>query len=258
MASLCERPKCWAPWQSQISKICPILSAFMSIYRGWFRFDLDLSARLEYLTLAVANAKSHPISATGRHETAIAFLTDLEEKLDVAQVQLEIYNTLLPHVNDAVEVGERIRLLSKRLFTMTEVWDKHLGRISDLLCHSFTKDTQFHLTSPQSSCCVCMSPNTEMKVLFDQSGIRFSMNVCARCFFSWNKPEYSCFSTPREYRPFNNGRSHRCPGGAFRSEVLSFGKCLPSPYVQDVMPTLCDIYGCIRIRRNASRQIRLG
>lgn len=84
-------------------------------------FNLNLDVRLEYLTLAVANAKSHPISATGRHETAIAFLTDLEEKLDVAQVQLEIYNTLLPHVNDAQEVGDRIKLLSTRLFTMTEV-----------------------------------------------------------------------------------------------------------------------------------------
>jgi len=73
------------------------------------------------LTLAVANAKSHPISAEGRHETAIAFLTDLEEKLDVAQVQLEIYTTLLPHSNDAPEVGERINELSRRLFTMTEV-----------------------------------------------------------------------------------------------------------------------------------------
>src|SRR6266508_2720444 len=69
------------------------------------RFDVDLDSRLEYLTLAVANAKSHPISVGGRHETAIAFLTDLEEKLDVAQVQLEIYHTLLPHVNDAPEVG---------------------------------------------------------------------------------------------------------------------------------------------------------
>lgn len=69
----------------------------------------------------MANAKSHPISAGGRHETAIAFLTDLEEKLDVAQVQLEIYHQLLPHVDDAREVGERISLLSKRLFTMTEV-----------------------------------------------------------------------------------------------------------------------------------------
>lgn len=85
------------------------------------RFDLDIGTRLECLTLAVGNAKSHPISSGGRHETAVAFLTDLEEKLDVAQVQLEIYNLLLPHLNDAVEVGSRIKLLSTRLFTMSEV-----------------------------------------------------------------------------------------------------------------------------------------
>lgn len=69
----------------------------------------------------MANAKSHPISAGGRHETAIAFLTDLEEKLEVAQVQLEIYNTLLPHVNDHKEVGDRINLLSTRLYEMDYV-----------------------------------------------------------------------------------------------------------------------------------------
>jgi hypothetical protein len=71
--------------------------------------------------LAVGNAKSHPISAGGRHETAISFLTDLQEKLDVAQVQLEIYNTLLPHVNDGEEIGQKIKLLASRLFTMTDV-----------------------------------------------------------------------------------------------------------------------------------------
>lgn len=68
----------------------------------------------------MANAKSHPISVGGRHETAIAFLTDLEEKLDVAQVQLEIYNTLLPHVDDDPGIGNRIKSLSNQLFTMTE------------------------------------------------------------------------------------------------------------------------------------------
>ena len=88
------------------------------------RFDLHLDARLEYLTLAVANAKSHPISVGGRHETAIAFLTDLEEKLEVAQVQLEIYSTLLPHVNDDPAVGERINSLAKQLFVMTDVRDR--------------------------------------------------------------------------------------------------------------------------------------
>jgi nuclear pore complex protein Nup155 len=80
-----------------------------------------LDSRLEYLTLAVGNAKSHPVSTGGRHETAIAFLTDLEEKLEVAQVQLEIYNTLLPHINDAPEVGSRISALSTRLISMSEV-----------------------------------------------------------------------------------------------------------------------------------------
>jgi nuclear pore complex protein Nup155 len=76
------------------------------------------------LTLAVGNAKSHPISVGGRHETAIAFLTDLEEKLDVAQVQLEVYNTLIPIANEArlsPEAAEKVKLLSKRLFTMSEV-----------------------------------------------------------------------------------------------------------------------------------------
>ena len=85
------------------------------------RFELGLHDRLEYLTLAVGNAKSHPISVGGRHESAIAFLTELEEKLDVAQVQLEIYNTLLPHINDAGETGEKVKVLSKRLLTMSEV-----------------------------------------------------------------------------------------------------------------------------------------
>jgi len=81
-----------------------------------------LDARLEYLTLAVGNAKSHPLSAGGRHETAIAFLTDLEEKLDVAQVQLEIYHALQGMATQGGEVGEKIGLLAKRLFTMSELY----------------------------------------------------------------------------------------------------------------------------------------
>lgn len=85
----------------------------------------------------------------GRHETAIAFLTDLEEKLEVAQVQLEIYNFLLPHISDAPEVGERIQLLSKQLFTMTDV------RLSCHVCtswisshnnHSYINDTLLRST----------------------------------------------------------------------------------------------------------------
>jgi hypothetical protein len=91
------------------------------LINGGCRFSLSLENRLECLTLAVGNAKSHPVSTGGRYETAIGFLDSLEEKLEVAQVQLEIYNTLAPHVNDAPEVGERIKSLSTRLFTMQEV-----------------------------------------------------------------------------------------------------------------------------------------
>lgn len=83
--------------------------------------DLSLESRLEYLILAVGNAKSHPVTAGGRHETAIAFLTDLEEKLDVAKVQLEIYNALLPHISDPGEDGNKIQDLGKHLMTMSQV-----------------------------------------------------------------------------------------------------------------------------------------
>lgn len=84
-------------------------------------FDVSLEQRLEYLTLAVGNAKSHPISSIGQHETAIAFLTDLEEKLEVAQVQLEMFSTLLPMANDPGEDGVKVQMLGKRLFNITEV-----------------------------------------------------------------------------------------------------------------------------------------
>ncbi|KAF9076202.1 nucleoporin [Rhodocollybia butyracea] len=101
-------------------------------------FPMPLDRRIENLTRAVGNAKSHPISAGGRHETAIAFLTDLEEKLDVAQVQLFIYSQLLPHVNDDPVVGARIHALTERLFTMSELYQDYAIPFDDpeikLLC----------------------------------------------------------------------------------------------------------------------------
>jgi hypothetical protein len=128
--------------------------------------------------LAVANAKSHPISVGGRHETAIAFLTDLEEKLDVAQVQLEIYNTLLPHVDDAPAVGERIKLLSKRLFTMTDVSDCRTAQMLSLIS---VVSSINNLLSPSislpSSYFVCMFLNIAMKQWRAQSGIKYLKRV---------------------------------------------------------------------------------
>lgn len=85
-------------------------------------FDLPLDERLEFLTLAVSNAKSHPVSINGKHETAIAFLSELEDQLEVAQVQMELLQSLLPRINEGGEVGEKIQLLQKRIFNITELY----------------------------------------------------------------------------------------------------------------------------------------
>ncbi|KAG6332506.1 hypothetical protein ID866_6583 [Astraeus odoratus] len=110
-------------WQFYVKAGQPLRAAeILAVLAESENIDLALDARLEYLTLAVGNAKSHPVTADGRHETAIAFLTDLEEKLDVAQVQLEVYNSLLPHISDPGEDGDKIRYLGKHLMTMSELY----------------------------------------------------------------------------------------------------------------------------------------
>ncbi|KAG7450597.1 nucleoporin [Guyanagaster necrorhizus] len=113
-------------WQYYVKDGQPLRAAeVLSALAESTEFDLHLTDRLECLTLAAGNAKSHPVSSGGRHETAIAFLTDLEERLDVAQVQLDIYNYLLPHIEDAEEVGERIKQLDQRLFTISELYQDY-------------------------------------------------------------------------------------------------------------------------------------
>ncbi|KAH0838249.1 nucleoporin [Lanmaoa asiatica] len=116
-------PKYQLLWQFYVKDGQPLRAAeVLAILAESTDIDLDLSTRIEHFTLAVGNAKSHPVTASGRHETAIAFLTDLEEKLDVAQVQLEVYNALLPHASNPSEEGHRIRQLNERLFTMSQLY----------------------------------------------------------------------------------------------------------------------------------------
>ncbi|KAK7694765.1 hypothetical protein QCA50_001953 [Cerrena zonata] len=98
-------------------------------------FDLSLDGRLEALTLAVSNAKSQPVAVGGRHETALAFLSELEEKLDVLQVQRELFNTIKHRAQEAGEVGTKVKLLSKGLLTVTEMWQFY----ADPLDLPFTK-----------------------------------------------------------------------------------------------------------------------
>ncbi|KDN49286.1 hypothetical protein RSAG8_01988, partial [Rhizoctonia solani AG-8 WAC10335] len=86
--------------------------------------DLDLETRIEYLSLAVSNAKSHPSSEYGQHETAVEFLSDLEDKLEVAQVQLEIAN-LLSRKNATESDPEwrrRYEVLTARLLDLSTLY----------------------------------------------------------------------------------------------------------------------------------------
>ncbi|KAH9857879.1 nucleoporin [Lenzites betulinus] len=109
-------------WKFYVKDGQPLRAAeVLAILAESTEFNLALDTRLEYLTLAVGNAKSHPVSVGGRHETAIAFLTDLEEKLEVAQVQLELFNTLVPRQHEP-DVVDRFKALSLRLYNITELY----------------------------------------------------------------------------------------------------------------------------------------
>ncbi|KAJ1310495.1 hypothetical protein OPQ81_007228 [Rhizoctonia solani] len=86
--------------------------------------DLDLETRIEYLSLAVSNAKSHPSSEYGQHETAVEFLSDLEDKLEVAQVQLEIANLLSRKYSTESdpEWRRRYEVLTSRLLDISTLY----------------------------------------------------------------------------------------------------------------------------------------
>ncbi|CAE6502987.1 unnamed protein product [Rhizoctonia solani] len=86
--------------------------------------DLDLESRIEFLSLAVSNAKSHPSSEYGQHETAVEFLSDLEDKLEVAQVQLEIANLLSRKyaTETSPEWRRRYEVLTSRLLDISALY----------------------------------------------------------------------------------------------------------------------------------------
>jgi len=86
----------------------------------------------------------------------------LEEKLDVFQVQKEIYEALIPYMNDDPEVEQKIQLLSKYLMNMTEV------RLPDIILTSLHVTVYvlviprlcypFPVTNPPASLHPCFKP----------------------------------------------------------------------------------------------------
>jgi nuclear pore complex protein Nup155 len=82
-------------------------------------FPLSLQKRVEYLSLAVGNAKSQLPSGT--RGDSVQFLTDVEEKLEVAQVQIEIFRAIEESNLDEDEKKVWLEKIEDRLFTVTEV-----------------------------------------------------------------------------------------------------------------------------------------
>ncbi|KAH7104672.1 nucleoporin-domain-containing protein [Auriculariales sp. MPI-PUGE-AT-0066] len=89
-------------------------------------FDLSLERRIQLFTFAVNYVKSHTSSELGRQEAGVEFLSDLEEKLEVAQVQLEIYNDLLPrYAGGSGRDRQGLERLNGTLMNITELFTNY-------------------------------------------------------------------------------------------------------------------------------------
>lgn len=99
--------------------------------------NLQLSRRIEYLSLAVSNAKSTPNLITkSDNEEVFSFLTDIEERLEVAQVQVEVLQNVLDLSEEQFSFTNRnnedrnfsqpkeaiLQVLNSKLLTISELY----------------------------------------------------------------------------------------------------------------------------------------
>lgn len=87
---------------------------------------ISLAKRIEYLARAVMSMRSDTIGYSSNHGE---MLRDLEDKLEVAQVQKQIYDTLssgeVARNIDPIQVREAVRSLDIRLFNMTQLYSDY-------------------------------------------------------------------------------------------------------------------------------------
>jgi nuclear pore complex protein Nup155 len=94
LCRLAETPEC----------VPPLSSPRLELTYAADSLQLTLREREEYLTWSVANARGHAASPYGHTESAVGFLTDVEEKLEVAKVQRELLDEveqLVAHLQDS-------------------------------------------------------------------------------------------------------------------------------------------------------------
>jgi hypothetical protein len=171
---------------------------------------LSLQKRVEYLSLAVGNAKSQiPSSSRG---DAVQFLTDVEEKLEVAQVQIEIFRAIEEGDLPADEKQQWLEKVEERLLTISELYSEFaepLGLLEIILLivrlspsFSLTDKTDFFLPSSSTS------PTTAIHSSSPLPGRRFSQEVRSHpCFpSSFEADPPSTRSTRSATRPSSRRR----------------------------------------------------
>lgn len=84
--------------------------------------SIDLAKRIEYIARAVMSMRSDTIGYSVHHGE---FLRDLEDKLEIAQIQKQILDTLAtnrPGPSESVQVRDAVNALNSRLFNMSQLY----------------------------------------------------------------------------------------------------------------------------------------
>ena len=87
----------------------------------YFSADVTLELRLEYLARAIMSAKSCNLRTDGSGEGE--FLHELEEKLEVARIQMQVYQALvrINAANPSRRIDEALMRLNSQLLDVTTV-----------------------------------------------------------------------------------------------------------------------------------------
>ncbi|KAH8915057.1 nucleoporin-domain-containing protein [Atractiella rhizophila] len=111
-------------WQYYVENSSYLSAAIVLSHLADSEEQYTLAARIEYLSLALANAKSQPPTPADASEV-IQLVQHLEEKLEVAQVQLGIVRDLQDNQDIDLELrAERLAKLNEKLFSISELYNE--------------------------------------------------------------------------------------------------------------------------------------
>ncbi|KAG0257515.1 hypothetical protein BG011_003926 [Mortierella polycephala] len=111
------------------------------------QYDLDFESRLEYLSLAVSNAKSYPAGSDPKTDNG-RLLIDLEEKLEVGNIQLDVIQGLKSMVEEHRRLASDPMQKQEEQHTALEL-EQPLRMYESMLAiyHASDIDDEYHVRS---------------------------------------------------------------------------------------------------------------